>query len=101
MLNPLNIELHKRNEAILKIRDIWILVIVISPHHKVRFFFHGIDEFFIVKDKVVRVEHIREESKALVRRLGKDFEELGFRTLNMKIRCNMACNSFMLGLSLY
>jgi hypothetical protein len=30
---------------------------------------------FIVEDKVVKVEHTIEESKALVRRLEKDFEE--------------------------
>jgi hypothetical protein len=67
--------LHKRNETILKIRDIWIPVIIISPHHKVRFFFPKIDKLFIVEDKVVKVEHTREETKALVRRLEKDFEE--------------------------
>lgn len=75
MLNPLNIESHKRNETILQIRYIWIFVIVISPHHKVRFFFPKIDELFIVEDKVIKVEHTREETKALVRRLEKDFEE--------------------------
>jgi hypothetical protein len=30
---------------------------------------------FIVKDKVDKVEHTIEESKALVKRLEKDFEE--------------------------
>jgi hypothetical protein len=30
---------------------------------------------FIFEDKVIKVEHTREESKALVRRLEKDFEE--------------------------
>ncbi len=39
LFNPLNIELHKRNEIIPKIGDIWIPILVISPHHKVRFSF--------------------------------------------------------------
>jgi hypothetical protein len=30
---------------------------------------------FIFEDKVIKVEHTREESKALVRRLEKDFEK--------------------------
>jgi hypothetical protein len=51
----LNIELHKKSEAIFEIGNIWIPVIVISLHHKVRFFFPRIDELFIVEDKVVRV----------------------------------------------
>ncbi len=55
LFNPLNIELHKKSEAIFEIGNIWIPVIVISLHHKVRFFFPRIDELFIVEDKVVRV----------------------------------------------
>jgi hypothetical protein len=38
----------------------------------VRFFFLGSDEFFVVGNKVVKVKHIGEKSKALVWRLGKD-----------------------------
>jgi len=69
-----NIELHKRNEAIPRVGDLWIHVIVISSHHKVRFFFLGIDELFVVGNTIIGVEHIGEESKALVWRLRKDYE---------------------------
>jgi hypothetical protein len=67
----------------------------------VRFFFPRIDELFVVGNKVVKVKHIGEKSKALVWRLRKDSErELLEGILNMKIRCNMVCNNILLGLSL-
>lgn len=100
LFNPLNIELHKKNETSLKVEDLWIHVIVIPSHHKVRFFFLGIDELFVVGNKVVKVKHIGEKSKALVWRLRKDYKiELLQGILNMNIRCNMVCNNILLGLS--
>jgi hypothetical protein len=95
------LNLHKINEVVPKVGELWIHVVVISPHHKVRFFFLGIDELFVVGNKVVWVKHIGEESKALVWRLGKDFERKWLHgILNMKIKCNTVCNNFLLGLSL-
>lgn len=49
LFNPLNIELHKRNEVNLIVRDLWIHVVVSSSHHKVRFFFPRIDGLFVVR----------------------------------------------------
>jgi hypothetical protein len=55
LLNPMNIESQKKNEVVPKVRDSWIHVIVISPHHKMRFFFLKIDGLFVVRNNVIRV----------------------------------------------
>ncbi len=49
----LTIKLHESVEVL---RDLWLLVADVSPHHKVKFFLLGIDVLFNAKDKVVRVE---------------------------------------------
>jgi hypothetical protein len=64
-------------------------MVVVSPHHKVRFFFLGIDVLFVVGDKVVKVEHVGIKSKVLLWRLGKEMVENGYGILNMKRRCSM------------
>jgi hypothetical protein len=69
--NPLTIELHENVEIVPRIGDLWLLMAILSPHHKVRFFFLGIDVLFNAKDKVVRIEHVGVKSKVLVWRLGK------------------------------
>jgi len=69
--NPLTIELHENVEIVPRIGDLWLPMAIVSPHHKVRFFFLGIDVLFNSKDKVVRIEHVGVESKVLVWRLGK------------------------------
>jgi len=71
LFDPLSIELHENVEVIPKIRYLWLLVAVLSPHHQVRVFFIGIDVLFTIGDKVVKVEHIKVEFKVLVWRLGK------------------------------
>jgi hypothetical protein len=97
----MSIESHKKNEVVPRIGHLWIHIVVISPHHKVRFFFPKINELFAIRNKVIRVEHIGEESKALVWRLVKDSKREWLQgILNMKIRCNMVCNNFLLGISL-
>jgi hypothetical protein len=68
LFNPLSIELH---EKISKIGYLWSLVVVVSPHHQVRFFFLGINVLFTIGDKVVKVEHVGVEFKVLVWRLGR------------------------------
>jgi hypothetical protein len=68
LFNPLSIELH---EKISKIGYLWLLVVVVSPHHQVRFFFLGINVLFTIGDKVVKVEHVGVEFKVLVWRLGR------------------------------
>jgi len=47
LFNLLVIKLHEKSETILIEGDLWILIAFISPHHKIRFFFHGI-EFFLL-----------------------------------------------------
>lgn len=64
------------------------------------FFFPRIDKLFVVRDKTICLKHLGEESKLLVSRLKKIMRENGFRILNMKLRCNMGCNNFLLDLSL-
>ncbi len=61
--NPLTIELHENVEVVLRVGDLWLPMVAVSPHHKVRFFFPRIDVLFDVGDKVVKVEHARVESK--------------------------------------
>jgi hypothetical protein len=61
-------------DCIYTIGDLWILITIVSPHHKVRFFLLGVGELFFVGDKVMWVEHTRKKFKILVLRLGKDFE---------------------------
>jgi len=43
LFNLLVIELHEKSETIFTIGDLWIPIALISPHHKIRFFFHGIE----------------------------------------------------------
>ncbi len=73
-------------------------IATISPHHIVRLFFSKVDELFVIGDKVVRVEHTNVESRTLIWKLVQ--KESNFGILNMKIRCNMGCNNFLLELSL-
>jgi hypothetical protein len=44
----------------------------VSPFHLVRFFFLGIETLLAVGDKMVKIEHSRVKSKALVWRLGRN-----------------------------
>jgi hypothetical protein len=67
----LTLELHESVEVVLRIRDLWLHVADVSPHHKIKFFFLGIDVLFNVKDKVVKVEQVEVETKVLVWSLGK------------------------------
>jgi hypothetical protein len=67
----LTTKLRENVETIPRVGDLWLPLVVVSPHHKVRFFFPRIDVLFDVWDKVVIVEHVRVESKVLVWRLGK------------------------------
>jgi len=71
LFKPLSIELHENVEAIPKVGYLGLLVVVVSPHYQVRFFFLVIDVLFTIGDKVVKVEHIEVESKFLVWRLGR------------------------------
>lgn len=63
--------MHENVEAIPKVGYLWLLVVVVSPHHQVRFFFLRIDVLCAIGDKVVKVEHAGVESKVLVWRLGR------------------------------
>jgi hypothetical protein len=47
LFNLLVIKLHEKSETILIEGDLWIPIALISPHHKIRCFFHGI-EFFLL-----------------------------------------------------
>jgi hypothetical protein len=61
----------ENSKVVPKVGDLWLLVATMSSHHQVRFFFPQINVLFVVKDKVVRVEHFGVESKVFVWRLGK------------------------------
>jgi hypothetical protein len=70
--DPLIIELHENVEVVPRIGgDLWLPMAIVSPHHKVGFFFLGIDVLFNAKDKVVKIEHAGVKSKVLVWRLGE------------------------------
>jgi hypothetical protein len=53
---------------------IWLPIAAISPFHLVRLFFLGIKLLFVVGDKVVRIEHSRVKSKALMWRVGRNVD---------------------------
>jgi hypothetical protein len=55
--NALTIEFHENVEIVSRVRDLWLLVASVSPHHIVRVFFPRIDVLFATGDKVVKVEH--------------------------------------------
>jgi hypothetical protein len=66
--------MHEKVEAMVKVGDLWLHVAIASPHHQIRFFFLGINIFFFVGDKIIRVKYAGVESKALVWRLGRDVD---------------------------
>jgi hypothetical protein len=66
--------MHEKVEAMVKVGDLWLHVAIGSPHHRIRFFFLGINNFLFVGDKIIKVKHAGVESKALVWRLGKDVD---------------------------
>ncbi len=74
LFSPSVIELHERSGTILKVGDFWVPIAAISWHHRIRFLFLGIEELFVVGDKVVQVEH--HNFKVLIWRLGKDSKGL-------------------------
>jgi hypothetical protein len=55
LFSSLVIELHEKNEIIPRVGDLWIPIAPISPHHITRFFFLGIEELFVVRNKVMQV----------------------------------------------
>jgi hypothetical protein len=72
--NPLTIELFEEVDSIPRVGDMWILMAANSPSCCARFFIPRIDVSFVVGDKIVRIEHSRTESKALVWRLGRNID---------------------------
>jgi hypothetical protein len=46
-------------------------IATIAPHHKVWLLFPIVDEFFVIGDKVVKVEHTNVKSRTLVWKLGR------------------------------
>jgi hypothetical protein len=99
LFDTLSIELHENVEAVPKIGYLWLLVVVVSPHHQVRFFFKGIDVLFTIGDKVVKVEHIEVESKVLVWRLGRKNDGKWLHNFKHKGRCIMKHIDFQLELT--
>jgi len=70
--NLLNIEIFEEVDSIPRVGDLWLSIATVSSSHRIRFFFPRIDTLFVVHDKMVKIEHSRVKSKALVWRLGKD-----------------------------
>jgi hypothetical protein len=68
--NLLNIEIFEEVDLVPRVGNLWLPIVVISPSNQVRFFFPRIHNLFDVGDKVVRIEHSKVETKALVWRLG-------------------------------
>ncbi len=97
LFNPLSIE---NNKVVPKVGDLWLLVATMSSHHQVKFFFPQIDVLFVVKDKVVKVEHFGVESKVLCGDWGKKMMENGYGILSMKRGCIMKDINFQWGLTL-
>ncbi len=51
---PLSAE---RQSALLKLRDIWIPKLAVSPNHFVRLYILGVEDLFQEGDRLLRVEH--------------------------------------------
>jgi len=66
----LNIEIFEEVDFIPRVGDLWLPIATVSPSNRIRFFFLGIHNLFDGGDKVVKIEHSRVESKALIWRLG-------------------------------
>jgi hypothetical protein len=63
--NLLTIEVFEEVDSIPKVRDLWILVVAIT-YSLCEVLHFEINVLFVVGDKIVRIEHSRVESKALV-----------------------------------
>jgi hypothetical protein len=62
----LTIEVFEKTNSVRRVGNLWIPITASSPFHRVRFFIPGIDVLFFVGDKIVKIEHSKMESKALV-----------------------------------
>jgi hypothetical protein len=70
LFNSISIKLHEKVNKVPRVGGLCLLITTISPHHKMRLFFPIVDELFVIRDKVVRVEHPNVESRTLVWKLG-------------------------------
>ncbi len=70
--NLLNIEIFEEVDLVLKVRDLWLFIDIVSPSNRIRSFFPWIHNLFDVSDKVVKIEHSKIECNALVWRLGRN-----------------------------
>ncbi len=68
----MNIEFFEENDLVPRGGDVWIQIATISPLHWVKFFIPRLESLFTISDKMVRIEHSRVESRALVWKMGKD-----------------------------
>jgi hypothetical protein len=82
--DPLTIELHENVEIVPRIGDLWLPMAIVSPHHKVRFFFLEIDVLFNAKDKVVKIEHVGVNLKFWCGGWEKRVTKTSYGILNMK-----------------
>ncbi len=64
--NLLNIEIFEEIDLVPRVWDLWLPIVAISPFNQVKFFFPIIHNLFDVGDKVVKIEHSKIETKALL-----------------------------------
>lgn len=74
LFNLSSIELHERTKVVPRRGDLWINVISISPHHKMKFFFSRIYELFVVGDKTICVKTFRGAFQEFGLEVKKDYE---------------------------
>jgi hypothetical protein len=67
--------LAERPRNVLRIGDIWIPKLVVSPNHFVRLYIPGVEDLFQVGDRLLKVEHSGSSSRLISWRIWRNQEE--------------------------
>ncbi len=69
LFNSISIGVHEKVNIVPRVGGLCAPIAAIAQHHKMWLLFPIVDEFFVIGDKVVKVEHTNIESRTLVWKL--------------------------------
>jgi hypothetical protein len=70
-ITPLFVEMQSN---VLRLGDIWVPKLAVSPNHFVRLYIPDVEDLFQVGDRLLRVEHSRLRSRLISRRIWRNQE---------------------------